>query len=301
MNEIPPGALAGRAGEGAILHQRGSTSSPRTDSYSVSHSVRPEPVEGLSPTGAQRRPGFFALLKEDLACVFGRDPAARSAIEVLTTYPGLHALLAHRISHGLWRRGRRYPARLVSFLARMLTNIDIHPGARIGRRFFIDHGAGVVIGETAEIGDDVTLYHGVTLGGTTWNKGKRHPTLGNGVVAGAGAKILGAITVADNARVGANSVVVKDVPAGRTVVGIPGRLVGERSAPAVGVGAAGMAINLDHHLIPDPVGKAMHCLLERIDALEGEVRVLRGQPAPAASVGCVSCAAGELCCEEHRG
>jgi serine O-acetyltransferase len=252
-------------------------------------------------TATQPSASLFTLLKEDIDCVFQRDPAARSRFEVITTYPGVHAVLMQRVAHRLWRARLRYPARLLSWLARLFTNIDIHPGATLGRRFFIDHGAGVVIGETAEIGDDVTLYHGVTLGGTTWNKGKRHPTLGNGVVAGAGAKILGAITVADNARVGANSVVVKDVPAGRTVVGIPGRLVGERSAPAVGVGAAGMAINLDHHLIPDPVGKAMHCLLERIDALEGEVRVLRGQPAPAASVGCVSCAAGELCCEEHRG
>ena len=245
------------------------------------------------------KPGLWALLKEDLQCVFGRDPAARSTFEVLTTYPGLHAILAQRIAHALWRQGWRYPARLLSFLARMVTNIDIHPGATLGRRFFIDHGAGVVIGETAEIGDDVTLYHGVTLGGTTWNKGKRHPTLGNGVVVGAGAKILGAITVHDNARVGANSVVVKDVPVGRTIVGIPGRLVGERSAPTVSVGTAGMVVNLDHHLIPDPVGKAMQCLLDRIDLLEAEVRALKGLPVLEEDKdNCVTCSAGDLCCEE---
>jgi serine O-acetyltransferase len=250
----------------------------------------------LAYTEAQ--PGLLALLKEDLDCVFGRDPAARSRFEVLTTYPGLHAILVQRIAHALWLRGWRYAARLLSFLARMVTNIDIHPGATLGRRFFIDHGAGVVIGETAEIGDDVTLYHGVTLGGTTWNKGKRHPTLGSGVVVGAGAKILGAITVQDNARIGANSVVVKDVPRGRTVVGIPGRLVGERTpAASASVGAAGMVINLDHHLIPDPVGKAMQCLLDRIDHLEAEMRQLRGLPAEEEKE-CVTCSAGELCCEE---
>ncbi|RTL58085.1 MAG: serine O-acetyltransferase [Rhodocyclaceae bacterium] len=247
------------------------------------------------------KPSLFALLREDLDCVFGRDPAARSTFEVLTTYPGLHAIMAQRIAHVLWLRGWRYSARLLSFLARMVTNIDIHPGAKIGRRFFIDHGAGVVIGETAEVGDDVTLYHGVTLGGTTWNKGKRHPTLGNGVVVGAGAKILGAITVHDNARVGANSVVVKEVPMGRTIVGIPGRLVGERTASAVSVGAAGMVVNLDHHLIPDPVGKAIQCLIDRIDHLETEVRTLRGLPLVEDKDECVACSAGDLCCEEtHR-
>jgi serine O-acetyltransferase len=148
----------------------------------------------------QTPPGLRALFAEDLACVFDRDPAARSRIEVLLTYPGLHAILVHRLAHRLWRRGWGFSARWLAFIGRWLTNVDIHPGASIGRRFFIDHGAGVVIGETAEIGDDCTLYHGVTLGGTTWNKGKRHPTLGNGVVVGAGAKILGAIEVGDGAR-----------------------------------------------------------------------------------------------------
>jgi serine O-acetyltransferase len=255
------------------------------------------PVLHLPRSAAEAPPpGLFAVLGEDLRCVFSRDPAARSSFEVLTTYPGLHALFAHRLAHALWRRGWRYPARLLAFLARAVTNVDIHPGARIGRRFFIDHGAGVVIGETAEVGDDVTLYHGVTLGGTTWNKGKRHPTLGSGVVVGAGAKILGAILVGDQARVGANSVVVKDVPAGRTAIGIPARLVGTKADRAA-VTPAG--INLDHHLIPDPVGKAISCLIERIDALEGELRNLRGQPAVAADPGCIACDAGELCCEEQ--
>jgi len=200
----------------------------------------------------------------DIACVFERDPAARTWFEVLTTYPGVHAILLYRITTRLWRADLRYPARLLSFFARLLSNVDIHPGATIGARFFIDHGACVVIGETAIVGDDVTLYHGVTLGGTSWNKGKRHPTLGDGVLVGAGAKILGPITVGKNARVGANSVVVQDVPDGCTVVGIPGKVVKVREAGRINP----YGIDLDHHLIPDPVGKAISCLLERIDALE---------------------------------
>ncbi|WP_455210769.1 serine O-acetyltransferase, partial [Kaarinaea lacus] len=169
-----------------------------------------------------KKSNLIALVKEDINSVFERDPAARNKFEVLTTYPGVHAIILHRISHRLWIAGWRYTARLISFATRVWSNIDIHPGATIGRRFFIDHGAGVVIGETAEIGDDVTLYHGVTLGGTSWNKGKRHPTLQSGVMVGAGAKILGPIVIGTQARVGANSVVVKDVPNGQTVVGIPG-------------------------------------------------------------------------------
>lgn len=229
-------------------------------------------------------PGFFTLLREDVECVFHRDPAARSRFEVLTTYPGVHAILLQRLSHRMWRAGLRYPARLLSWFARFFTNIDIHPGATIGRRFFIDHGAGVVIGETAEIGCDVTLYHGVTLGGTTWNKGKRHPTLCDGVVVGAGAKILGAITLGEQVRVGANSVVVRDVPANRTVIGIPGRIVlrtEEASADNI------YGINLDHHLIPDPVGRAIACLMERIEVLEGQQRGEAGQ--------CRHCDADDLC------
>ena len=212
-------------------------------------------------------PGFWAGLREDVDCVFARDPAARSRLEILITYPGVHALIWHRLAHGLWQRGWRFSARFLAWLSRLLTNIDIHPGAQIGRRLFIDHGAGVVIGETAILGDDVTLYHGVTLGGTTWNKGRRHPTLGNGVMVGAGAKVLGAITLGEGVRVGANSVVVNDVPAQQSVVGIPARMV-RRERPANTVDG----IDLDHHLVPDPVGKAMACLLGRIEALEAQLQ-----------------------------
>lgn len=233
-------------------------------------------------------PSLFTLLREDVECVSQRDPAARSRLEVLTTYPGVHALLLHRIAHRLWIFGLRYLARVVSYLARLFTNVDIHPGARIGRRFFIDHGACVVIGETSEIGDDVTLYHGVTLGGTTWNKGKRHPTLGDGVVVGAGAKILGAITLGNQVRVGANSVVVSDVPAARTVVGIPGRIV-LRTEEAGADNIYG--INLDHHLIPDPVGRAIACLMERIEVLEGKLR----KHGEAVDGQCHTCDADDLC------
>lgn len=202
--------------------------------------------------------------KSDVACVFERDPAARGLLEVLLAYPGVHAVLLHRVAHRLWRADWKLSARLLAAFARWLTNVDIHPGAAIGKRFFIDHGAGVVIGETAEIGDDVTLYHGVTLGGTTWNKEKRHPTLGNNVLIGAGAKILGAINLGDNVRVGANSVVVKDVPPCCTVIGIPGRVIQRKGLKIQNP----QGIDLDHHWVPDPVGKAINCLAERLDQLE---------------------------------
>lgn len=228
-------------------------------------------TESMTMTDEATTPGLFALLREDVRCVFGRDPAARTVWEVLTTYPGVHAVMSHRIAHALWRHGWRYPARLVSFLARVFTNVDIHPGAQIGRRFFIDHGAGVVVGETAEIGNDVTLYHGVTLGGTTWNPGKRHPTLGDHVVVGAGAKILGAITIGSRVRVGANSVVVKNVPADRTVVGIPAKVV-KRESPIL---SPTDELNLDHHVMPDPVGHTLNCLLDRIKTLEAELATLQ--------------------------
>ncbi len=211
--------------------------------------------------------GFFGQLKEDISCVFERDPAARNRFEVFTTYPGLHALIFYRMANRLWNRGFHYTARLISFIARLITNIDIHPGATIGRRFFIDHGAGVVIGETAIIGNDVTLYHGVTLGGTTWNKGRRHPILNDGVMVGAGAKVLGAITLGKGVRIGANSVVVANVPDGKSVIGIPGRIVSRDSE----VGEQLNGIDLNHHLIPDPVGKAISCLIERIDMLERQI------------------------------
>ncbi len=241
-------------------------------------------------------PGLWATLKEDLACVFQRDPAARSTLEVLTTYPGVHAILTHRLSHRLWLSGWRFLARFLSFLGRTLTNVDIHPGATIGRRFFIDHGACVVIGETAEVGDDVTLYHGVTLGGTSWNKGKRHPTLANGVVVGAGAKILGPISIGERVRVGANSVVVKDVPADRTVVGVPGRIVDTRA----GSQRPENGISLDHNLLPDPVAKSIACLIERIETLEKELAEVRNEPPPPDHSGqCKTCSAGDLCCEHE--
>ena len=247
-------------------------------------------IDRDTPTiAAPRVPGLIALLREDVACVFLRDPAARTTWEVVTTYPGIHALLWHRIGHVLWTRGLRYPARFLSFFARMFTQIDIHPGATIGRRFFIDHGCGVVIGETAEIGDDVTLYHGVTLGGVSWNAGKRHPTLCDGVVVGAGAKILGPITVGRGARVGANSVVIQDVPDSMTVVGIPGRVVLPESLRRI----TRQGIDLDHHLMPDPVGKAIACLLERIAHLEQQLGVTPEGEAAAAPNDCATC--GDIC------
>lgn len=228
---------------------------------------------------------LWRQVKCDIACVFERDPAARSVFEVCTTYPGVHAIIFHRLAHRLWRANWRYPARLISYLSRVITNIDIHPGATIGQRFFIDHGAGVVIGETAEVGDDVTLYHGVTLGGTSWNKGKRHPTLGNGVMVGAGAKILGPILLNDRVRVGANSVVIQDVELGCTVVGIPGKVVQVREAGKMNP----YGIDLDHHLIPDPVGKAIACLVERIAQLEQQIN---GTPQ---NEDCPECESQDVC------
>lgn len=198
---------------------------------------------------------MFRNIREDIASVFDRDPAARNTFEVLTCYPGVHARLFHRLANTLWHAGLKWAARFVSHFARWFTGIEIHPGATIGRRFFIDHGMGVVIGETAEIGDDVTLYHGVTLGGTSWKEGKRHPTLGNGVVIGAGAKVLGPITVGAGAKVGSNAVVVKDVPDGATAVGIPARILDE--AQKVG-GFNPYGIGNDQN---DPVTKSLHGLL----------------------------------------
>lgn len=200
---------------------------------------------------------MFARLREEIGVVFDRDPAARNTWEVLTCYPGLHAMLFHRLAQSLWHAGLKWLARLVSHFSRWLTGIEIHPGAMIGRRFFIDHGMGVVIGETAEIGDDCTLYHGVTLGGTSWNKGKRHPTLDKGVVVGAGAKILGPITIGEGARIGSNAVVVKDVPPGATAIGIPARIVEAQAAAQNGRFAA-YAVVKD---LNDPVAIAMHELI----------------------------------------
>jgi serine O-acetyltransferase len=213
---------------------------------------------------------MWDLLKEDIDSVLARDPAARNRVEVMFTYPGLHALLLHRLAHRLWRHRCKFWARFLSYVARMITNVDIHPGATIGRRFFIDHGAGVVIGETAEVGDDVTLYHGVTLGGTSHSKGKRHPTLEDEVLIGAGAKILGPVRLGKGVHVGANSVVISDVPAGMTVVGIPGRIV----LPPEARHLTEHGIDLDHHLMPDPVGKALNAMSERIALLEARLAEL---------------------------
>lgn len=223
---------------------------------------------------------MFRRIRDDIRSIFDRDPAARSVAEVLLTYPGLHAVWIHRVAHRLWSWKIKLLARILSQFGRWLTGIEIHPGATIGNRFFIDHGMGVVIGETAEIGDDVTLYHGVTLGGTTWLKGKRHPTLANNVVVGAGAKILGPITIGENARVGSNSVVVKDVPAGATVVGIPGRIVTAKSdakseqrqamAKKIGFDAYGQ----HHGQLPDPVTQALDRILEHLHDVDDRLNRL---------------------------
>jgi len=220
---------------------------------------------------------MFSRIREDIQCVFERDPAARNVFEVLTTYPGLHAVMAHRVSHILWNMGLKWLARMNSTLSRWFTGIEIHPGARIGRRFFIDHGMGVVIGETAEIGDDCTLYHGVTLGGTSWNKGKRHPTLTNNVVVGAGAKVLGPITLGDGSRVGSNAVVVKDVAPEETVIGVPGRLVTKGGsekdkkrqvmAKKIGFDAYGITQDSD-----DPMVQAVNLMLDHIHAMDSKMK-----------------------------
>ena len=200
---------------------------------------------------------MFRQIREEIAVVFERDPAARNAWEVMTCYPGFHAMLMHRFAHPLWGIRLRWLARFVSHLARWLTGIEIHPGATIGRRFFIDHGMGVVIGETAEIGDDCTLYHGVTLGGTSWNRGKRHPTLGNNVVVGAGAKILGPIVIGDGAQIGSNAVVVKAVPPGATAVGIPARIIEKEAGEKSGFSAYAVGSDMN-----DPVSRAIHELID---------------------------------------
>lgn len=218
-------------------------------------------------------PTFYRRIREDISSVFDRDPAARNVFEVLTTYPGIHAVIFHRVSHRLWSGNFKWLARVLSNLARWYTGIEIHPGASIGRRFFIDHGMGVVIGETAEIGDDCTLYHGVTLGGTSWSKGKRHPTLRNNVVVGAGAKVLGPIVVGEGARIGSNAVVTKEVPANATVVGVPGRVIErskdikeeQRAATARKMGFDAYGATSD---APDPVATAINCMLDHIHVMD---------------------------------
>jgi len=229
------------------------------------------------------------LIKEDIACVFERDPAAQSIWEVIFVYPGFHAILMHRVCHRLWINGFKFIANFIAHISRWLTGIEIHPGAVVGRRFFIDHGMGVVIGETTIIGDDCTLYHGVTLGGTSWNKGKRHPTLKNGVVVGAGAKILGPIEIGENARVGSNSVIIKPVPDGATVVGIPGRVVGaqdtqnaERTKIANKMGFDAYGTTADS---PDPVAYAINHMLDHIQLMDKQMQDMQ-QAMNAAGIKC---------------
>ncbi|MBF0184698.1 MAG: serine O-acetyltransferase [Magnetococcales bacterium] len=243
---------------------------------------------------------MFKRFREDLQAVFHRDPAARTVLEVLICYPGMHALLGYRLTHWLWEHRFRFTARFLSQFFRFISGIEIHPGAKIGKGFFIDHGMGVVIGETAEIGDNVTMYHGVTLGGTSWDKGKRHPTLGDNVIVGAGAKILGPITIGANARVGSNAVVVKDVPPGSTVVGIPGRIVVNHGPVA------------DHPLIfpvygqsgemPDPVARAVSCVLDQVKQIDQRLKELEStneelEKTPDATLPHPVAVAGEKTCD----
>lgn len=232
-------------------------------------------------------------LREDIRVVFDRDPAARTTWEVLTCYPGLHALVWHRaVAHRLWTSGFRWLARWLAHFGRFFTGIEIHPGALIGRRVFIDHGMGVVIGETAEIGDDTTLYHGVTLGGTSWNKGKRHPTLGKAVVIGAGAKVLGPIIVGDGAKIGSNAVVIRDIPAGATAVGIPARVIADddhdrRQAEATKLGFAAYAVTAG---VDDPIAQAIQKLLDHASAVDARFAQLLEQ----LRRGGIECDAGEV-------
>ncbi len=215
-------------------------------------------------------------LSEDIRCVFERDPAARHLLEVLTCYPGVHALIFYRISHLFWTLGLKWVARVISHLGRIISGVEIHPGAKIGRRFFIDHGMGVVIGETAEIGDDCTLYHGVTLGGTSWQKGKRHPTLKNNIIIGAGAKVLGPVTIEANARIGSNAVVISNVGESQTIVGVPGRIRGEKELGSRKSGdqfeAYGVVSDSE-----DPISESLEQLTDRIQELEKETTFLKKQ------------------------
>ncbi len=222
---------------------------------------------------------MFKHIKEDISVVFERDPAARTHWEIVTTYPGVHALLIHRLSHWVWGKRFFWVARFISHIGRFLTGIEIHPGAKIGRRVFIDHGMGVVIGETAVIGDDCTLYHGVTLGGTSWNKGKRHPTLEQGVVIGAGAKVLGPIIIGKGAKIGSNAVVVKDVPENATAVGIPARILEQETskqrdkmAEKIGFSAYAVSDNAN-----DPMTKAIHALLDHAAAQDVKLQEVMAQ------------------------
>lgn len=207
----------------------------------------------------------FRTLYEDIKTVLDRDPAARNSLEVFFCYSGFHALTMHRVSHWLWLHKLKSLARFNAMLARFFTGVEIHPAAKIGRRFFIDHGMGVVIGETAEVGDDVTIYHGVTLGGVSLKKEKRHPTIGNNVIIGAGAKVLGPFKVGDRVRIGANSVVLHEVPDDATVVGVPGRITGDSKRQDM----------FNHTELPDPVANAFNCIIDRIVEMEKEIQTIK--------------------------
>ncbi|WP_422446984.1 serine O-acetyltransferase EpsC [Thermoanaerobacterium sp. DL9XJH110] len=217
---------------------------------------------------------MFNTIKEDIKVVFERDPAAKSVIEVILCYPGFHAILMHRIAHFFYKKNLLLIARIISQINRFITGIEIHPGAKIGKGFFIDHGMGVVIGETTEIGDNVTLYQGVTLGGTGKEKGKRHPTLGNNIVVGSGAKVLGPVKIGDNSKIGAGAVVLKDVPPNSTVVGVPGKAVVREK---VDYSEADFTkVDLNHHLLPDPVADMLRSLQKKLEDLETRIARLEG-------------------------
>jgi serine O-acetyltransferase len=228
--------------------------------------------EGEQPRGLLGRlRRWRILLKEDIQTIYDKDPAARSLFEILTCYPGLHAGWLHRVAHGLWKRNHIVLARLTSHINRFVTGVEIHPGAQIGRRFFIDHGSGVVIGETSVIGDDVLMYQGAVLGGTSSERVKRHPSVGNGVVIGANAVVLGSIVVGDGAKVGSGSVVIQSVPAGATVIGVPGRVVRINGRPP----EQQSRDVLDHAHLPDPVVETLRCLVDRVEILEQQIRDMK--------------------------
>lgn len=236
----------------------------------------------MKACGRARETGrqMAAVMARDVEVIRQRDPAARNDLEILTCYPGLHALWFHRAAKALWKRQVPVAPRLISQIGRLLTGIEIHPGATLKEGLFIDHGSGVIIGETAEVGTNVTIYQGVTLGGTGKETGKRHPTVGDNVVIGAGALLLGSITVGDNVRVGAGSVVVQNVPSNTTVVGNPGR-------PVITEGARVGIPDIDYTHLPDPVAEAMRCLVRRVVTLENEIEELRGKtPLPEAEEAC---------------
>lgn len=209
---------------------------------------------------------MFKQIKEDIQVALEKDPSARSFFEVLLFYPGVHALIFYRINHLLWNNGLKFLARGLSFFARWLTGIEIHPAAKIGQRFFIDHGMGVVIGETAEVGENVFIYHGVTLGGVSMKRGKRHPTIGNNVVVGAGAQVLGPINIGDNTKIGSGSVVLQNVPDHSTVIGVPGRVV---------FSGISKKFENEEETFPDPVARAIECMLERLPQMEKEIRAIK--------------------------